>query len=181
MEIMRCFHYFLSFEQSVFNLFDIKHPETPFLLILSMQVDASFENEKLGYVANQELSWAANQLEIKVSKLVSEVFQHNRRSHPRGILSNRIWTQKKSYNTKYITKNNGMIIQNKLPNTIEYSPIIDSYLSKFHHLSFGVSLYIILTMFWNVNIDKDSQNTCVIKDKIWHWWLLLNCYLGYVL
>ena len=56
MEIMRCFHYFLSFEQSVFNLFDIRHPETPFLLILSMQVDASFENEKLGYVANQELS-----------------------------------------------------------------------------------------------------------------------------
>ena len=56
MEIMRCFHYFLSFEQSVFNLFDIKHPETPFLLILSMQLEASFENEKLGYVANQELS-----------------------------------------------------------------------------------------------------------------------------
>ena len=133
------FQCFLSFEQSVFNLFDIKHPETPFLLILSMQLEATFENEKLGYVANKELSWAANQLEIKVSKLVSEVFQHNRRSHPPGILSNRIWTQKKSYDTKYITKNNGMIIQNELPKTIEYSPMIDSYLSKFHHLSFGVS------------------------------------------
>ena len=50
------FPYLLSFEQSVFNLFDIKHPETPFLLTLSMQLEASFENEKLGYVANQELS-----------------------------------------------------------------------------------------------------------------------------
>ena len=50
------FPYFLSFEQSVFNLFDIKHPETPFLLILLMQLEATFENEKLGYVANQELS-----------------------------------------------------------------------------------------------------------------------------
>ena len=173
---------FPCFEQSVFNLFDIKHPQTPFPLILLMQLETSLENEKPDEVANQELSWAANQLEIKVSKLVSEVFQHNRRSHPRGILSNTIWTQKKSYDTKYITKNTGMIIQNELPKTIEYSPMIDSYLSKFHHLSFGVSLYIILTMFWNVNIDKDSQNTCVIKDKIWHhWWLLLNCFLGYVL
>ena len=50
------FPYFLSFEQSDFNLFDIKHLETPFLLILSMQLNASFENEKLGEVANQELS-----------------------------------------------------------------------------------------------------------------------------
>ena len=50
------FPYFLSFEQSLFNLFDIKHPETPFLLILSMQLEASFENEKLAEVANQELS-----------------------------------------------------------------------------------------------------------------------------
>ena len=49
------FPYFLSFEQSVFNLFDIKHPKTPFMLFL-LTLEASFENEHLAEVANQELS-----------------------------------------------------------------------------------------------------------------------------